>query len=115
MPKKRVSEHNRLYENCKALCKKKGISFMEFERTVLYRQPGYLSRGKTLTADELLRAADYLEVGMGALMTYDFKKEMEMLNTLQELKDNVYVLMQSMSKDDIVQAVIKAVNGEVDD
>lgn len=106
---------NRLYENCKVLCKRKGIAFADFEKNTLNRQAGYLSRKNSMTADELLRAANVLEVGMGALMTHDFKKEYEMIDTLDELRDNIHVLKQMMDKDDLMKVIIKSMNGEVED
>lgn len=112
MEEKRVyqrREHSLVYGNIKALAKYKGIRMQDIEKSI-YRQVGYLSRGLTLTANELMKISDILGVSMDDLMRKDYEQEIGVLNVLMLVKVNIEELHKHIGKDECMKELIRVLN-----
>lgn len=101
-------EHGLLYENIKALASYRGLRMQDIEKQI-YRQPGYISRGKNFTADELKKVAGLLQVSMDDLMEKDFKTHIGQMNILMLMEINVEELKKTMGKGECMREMLRII------
>ena len=101
-------DHCKVYENIKAICKYRDIRIQDVEKEI-FRNQGYLSRGN-ITAEELLKISQILDVSMDSLMTKDYDREISVMNILMLVRINVKTLKDFLAKDECMKELIKVLN-----
>ena len=102
-------EHSKLYRNIKALCRFHGIKMSDVEKGI-YRQVGYLSRGKTVNAEELKKISQMFEVDMLDLMDRNFDDEVFIKETVDDIRSCIVDLKEYLTKDDLMKEIIRVMN-----
>lgn len=106
-----MSVNEQICRNIKALCRINGLRLMDVEKG-MGKQPGFFSRGRKITADELVYLSKQCGVPMQALMEKDFATELD----LHKHEDKIYAAITDMrddlevGKDDMMKTLIRLCN-----
>jgi len=97
--------NEKIYRNVKALCKIYGKDMKEVE-TAVGKSAGYLSRKNTkVEVETLVKLADIFEVSCDELMKCDFEHELEMKETIEDLKSAVTKATQFLTVEGIMNVI----------
>ena len=103
--------NKQLYLNVKALCKANRMKMSDIENEICVTQ-GYLSRTKGVSLRALIKIANIFEVSVDELLTGNFGHELEIKESVEDLKSAVRKARQYFNKDGIINVIIPLLNEE---